>query len=378
MVDRDVQRLMTKQSFLDESAGLRYSSPLFSMLAHQCAGDEAILEFGSVARAGQSAGLLILMAAQYLLLKSPDSALARYFPSLTDDPRPSSEAFPVFREFCLQRRSELMDLVAHRTVNANMVERASCILPALQYVSTRANEPLTLLDLCCSAGLNLLFDQYHYDYGSAGQSGVYDSPVKLTCKVIGTARPPVNGLPPIARRLGVDLVAIDTSDPSERLWMEAMLCPEWTSERKQLKLALPIRAAHRLQVVMGDAVEVLPRLLHELPGSLCVLHSICMLQWPAASKRKLDEILRAASQHREIHRVAIEVPANEPPQTVRARLTRLARAGVSILQKSFPADIQYTRYEKGAATSHILGQGDGFGTWLDWYPEPRASTPASA
>jgi hypothetical protein len=370
MADRNVRRQLTTQSFLDESAGLRYSSPLFATLARECASDEEILDLGSVARSGQSAGLLILMAAQYLLLKSPRCELARYFPSLTDNPRSAAEAFPVFREFCLEQRTELMDLIARRTVNANMAERASCIMPALHYVRSRAHEPLTLLDLCCSAGLNLLFDQYHYDYGPAGKSGVTDSPLTLTCKVIGATRPPIDGLPPVAERLGVDLVAIDAADPSERLWMEAMLCPEWTAERERLKVALSIRTAHRLRIAIGDALEVLPSLLNKLPGALCILHSICMLQWTTASKLKLHEMLRTASRQREIHRVGMEVPDVEQPETIRGRLARLAVAGVSPLQKSFPAEIKYTNYLNGEATSHRLAQGDGFGAWLDWYPQP--------
>jgi len=53
-------------------------------------------------------------------------------------------------------------------------------------------------------------------------------------------------MPIVAQRVGVDLVAVDVSDPQERLWMESVLCPEWTTERKRLRAALSIRATQNL------------------------------------------------------------------------------------------------------------------------------------
>jgi hypothetical protein len=366
MAARSFAQETTKQSFLEESAYLRVSSPLFSALARACADDEDIADLCAVARPGQPVGSLFLCAGQYLLFKSPSSPAARYFPSLTPTPAPADQAFPAFREFCLDQRAELAQLLASRTVNTNLVEKASGLLPAVQYVSDRTGQPLTMLEICCSAGMNLMFDQYHYDYGSHGQVGAQDSPVRLQCKILGAAQPPVHSMPAIADRIGVDLVKMDPALPADRLWMEAVLYPEWTQERERLRAALEVRVARGLRTVIGDAIEVVPGLLEELPGPLCVLLSHCLGQWPPASRIALEDMLRNASRHREIHRLDIELIHDEPPQSIRERLVKLASAGIPIVSKSFPSRIEHTKYADGEVARRLLGYGDSFGVWLDW------------
>ncbi len=368
MVDVSAQRDTTRGSFLFESTDLRFSSPLFAALSRSCAEDDDICELGSVVRPGQPIGILILSIAQYLVFRAPQSDLAAYFPSMTDTPKPAQEAFPVFREFVLDRREAMRDLLSTRTVNANLVERTSTILPASQYVAHLTKEPLTLVEICCSAGLNLLFDEYHYDYGTAGQVGREDAPVRLSCKVISKARPPIDAIPRVSRRAGVDLVGVDCSDADARMWMEAMLFPEWRAERARLRKALTLRTQRPIRVVTGDAVTALPALLEELPGPLMLLHSFCMGQWFVAAEAKLNDILRSASRHRDIHRIGLETPDGEPPQAVRARLAALSAAGIPIQQKSLAARIEHTHYSKGAAgKTRLLGHADGLGTWIDWH-----------
>lgn len=361
------EREMVQRYFLDDSVYLRHSSPLFATLAHSCAADDDITGLCAVARPCQPVGLLFLNAAYYLLLKSPDHELARYFPSMTDSPAPREEAFPVFREFCLERREELSELLSHRTCNTNLVGKASSLLPAVQYVARRAGGPLTMLEICCSAGLNLMFDHYHYDYGPAGRVGREDSPVQLKCKLIGSARPPIDSVPVVAHRVGIDLVKMDPTAPLDRLWMEAVLAPEWTTEREHLRAALPIRAANDFRTVIGDALDVAPPLLEDLPGSLCVLLSECLGQWSETARSALDQMLRRASRHRDIHRLDIDLLHNETPQTVRGRLAKLAANRIPIQQKSFPSRIEHTRYANGESTARVLAHGDGFGVWLDWH-----------
>jgi hypothetical protein len=356
---------LTQQAFREESDYLRISSPLFSALAHSCAEDDDVAGLVSAARPGQPI-VLLLCVVQYLLFRSPQEKLAGYFPSLTATPAPANEAFPAFREFCLDRRTEVMDLLARRTVNTNLVEKASSLLPGVRHVSRIAGEPLTLLEICCSAGMNLMFDEYHYDYGPFGQVGAESSPVRLQCKVVGGGRPPVDAIPRIAQKVGVDLVKMDATSPLDRLWMEAVLYPEWTVERERLRAALSIRMRRNVRTLIGDALEVVPPLLEELPGSLCVLLSYCLGQWSTAAKAELDDLLRRASRQRDIHRLDIDMLHNESAQTVRGRLAKLAANRIPLRQKSFPSRIEHTWYARSDAKAYMLAHGDGFGAWVDW------------
>lgn len=367
MVDLNAQRDTAQGSFRYESSNLRFSSPLFATLAGACAEDDDICGLGSAVRPGQPIALLILLATQYLLFRAPESKLADYFPSMTDTPKPADEAFPVFREFCLDRREALQHLLSTRTVNTNLVERASIILPASQYVASLTKEPLTLVEMCCSAGLNLLFDEYHYDYGVAGKVGRENAPVMLSCKVTGKSRPPIDAIPPVRYRVGIDLVKVDCSNPDGRMWMDAMLAPEWRIERARLRKALSLRADRDVRIVEGDMLSALPAILEELPGAPMILHTFCNGQWFAAAQGRLDEILRHASRHRDIHRIGVEIPDAEPPQEIRARLAAIAAAGISIRQKNLPGRIEHTRYSRGATgETELLGHADGMGSWIDW------------
>jgi len=360
------QRELARQAFLEEAnTYAHFSSPLFSALARACTDDDDMATLWSAARPGQPA-TLFFCAVHYLLLKSPEDKLGQYFPSVTANPRPPEQAFPAFKEFCLDRREEFKALLATRTVNANLVEKAVCLLPAAQYLSRLTQQPLTLLEICCSAGMNLIFDEYQYDYGAFGKVGAEDSPVRLECKVVGGVRPPIDSIPQIVKRVGVDLVKPDLSSPLDRLWMEAVLCPEWKVEREHLKAALPLRMKHDIQTFVGDAVELVPPLLEELPGTLCVLLSYCLGQWSEPAKVELDQILRRASRNRDIHRLDIDMLHNESPRSIRGRMAKVASNGISLQQKCFPSRIEHTWYTGAQAKANMLAYGDGFGVWLDW------------
>lgn len=358
----------TQESFLAESASLRFSSPLFSELARRCARDNDFLALGASVRPDMRIGLFILLVAQYLVLITAESEIAQYLPNLTASPRPVENAFPAFREFCLARRTEMVELLTNRTLNTNLVERAACIVPAIRYVARLVQEPLTVVEVGCSAGLNLLFDEYSYDYGSMGRLGPSGALVRLQCTIAGGVNPPLDLVPEVRERLGIDLVAVDPSDPQDRLWMEAMLCPEWKTERAQLRNALSVRAGKQLRVVIGDALTALPSIIHERTGPLCVLHSYCLQHWSSSAKRSLEELLCQLSETREIHRLGIEVSDSESPSVKRERLQRLTEARIPLQQKSMPSQIEHASYAAAKATSRLIAHADGFGKWLYWRP----------
>ena len=365
----DTQLDQINKNFILEATRYQLTSPLFGALARASATDLDILGLAADARPGQSQSVLLFCVVQYLLLKSPQEPLASYFGSLTEQPKPPAEAFPAFKEYCLEHRTEITALLSWRTVNTNLAEKTICLVPALRYIEDLAGGPLTLVELCCSAGLNMLFDEYHYDYGKAGSVGVVESPVKLKCRLIGSAQPPIGVMPNVVHRVGVDLVKVDLSDPNEHLWMQAVIFPEWKSERDRLRGALSIRAQRNLRIIQGDALKAVVPLLEELPGKICILMSYCRGHWSAEALTELHEVFRRASQHRDIHRLDVDSPDTETPQSARRRLIRLAEAGVPILKKRSPFTMDHTWYSGGNAHSQQLGEGDIFGEWLDWLLE---------
>lgn len=356
-----------RRSFLSESVALRFSSPLFATLSQSCAEDHDILALAAAARCGQPVAQFILLATQFLVFRHPQSQCAGYFPSVVEEPRPADEAFPAFRAFCLDHREELITLLSERTVNTTLVDRASYVLPILKHVARASDEPLTLIEIGCSAGLNLLFDRYRYDYGFGTVVGDSGSDISIRCRILD-GRPPILGSPPsIARRVGIDLIEVDCSSAEERLWMEAMLFPEWIEERRRLRTALAFRADMPLRIVVGDALDVLPGLISDSPGPICVLHSHSLGQWTEASRVSLHRLLCDQSRAQTIHRVGVEGYGEQPPQRVRERLMKIAGAGIPLTRRSLPCSVVHTVYENLSAAERIIGEVDGLGSWIDWY-----------
>ena len=99
-------------------------------------------------------------------------------------------------------RTELERLIATRSTQTNEVGRCTGLLPGLCHIAAQYGwqEPLSLLDLGTSAGLNLLFDDYAYTYRAAeggairtaGRGGLGRRP-----RVLGAGRPHASARAPL-------------------------------------------------------------------------------------------------------------------------------------------------------------------------------------
>ena len=105
-----------------------------------------------------------------------------------------------FHDFCLSQRAELLDLIATRSTQTNEVGRCAALLPALGAIEAQygQGQPLSLLDLGTSAGLNLLFDRvrlHAYRQQSAtGSSWLAGDPDRRRCVLIDCHRCAVTAL----------------------------------------------------------------------------------------------------------------------------------------------------------------------------------------
>jgi hypothetical protein len=96
-----------------------------------------------------------------LLLGDPSHELAVWYPSVgggaTGDPGPA------FTDFCLTRRDEIAGLVRTRLVQTNVVKRSVVLRLGLTAVGAMTDAPVTLIEIGCSAGVHLRFDEYRYE-----------------------------------------------------------------------------------------------------------------------------------------------------------------------------------------------------------------------
>lgn len=332
----------------------RYSfhggSALYEQLALRIANDPEILDLAGHAPEHQPSSNLLFAAVLYLLLKRaqdslPLPPLAAFYASLTPHPNTRDDPYPLFRAFCLAHEAEIRDLMRTRRVQTNEVARSAFFLPAFEMIARRvAYEPFALVEVGCSAGLNLLWDEYAYAYGDGQVYGKKDSPVRIKCELRGEARPPLpRELPPVAARVGIDLNPNDVRDQDAMLWLRSLLWPEQRERAERLERVIAFAREHPPRLIRGDALDVLPKVLEELPNNVpvCVLHSFVLNQIPAEAREAYSVLLKASAAGRRLYDVAIE------PQT-------------------WPPPLMLTAYEFGAVEQETLAICDHHGRWMEW------------
>lgn len=325
--------------FADECAG---SSELYRNLSLKIAQDEELLALAATSREGQPEPNLLFGAVHYLLLNGKENPLGRYYPSLKIDPEGPEYAFPAFRKFALGHANEIESILSERLVQTNEVQRSAYLFPAI--LTTHRlfeNKPISLIELGASAGFNLLWDLYAYQYNEDEPVGLLTSSLKLTSSFRGDKRPDFSGLmPTISRRIGIDLHPVDLMDKDQVLWLQALVWPEHFERRARLNKAVRIAMINPLDMVTGDAVEALPGVLAEIPASevAYVYHTWVANQMSEAQREKLLQIVDEFGQKQDI----VHIHTNIEPH------------------------LHATIYRNDERIDMPLAKVDGHARWIEW------------
>jgi hypothetical protein len=200
-------------------------------------------------------------------------------------------------EVLVEQQEFLRRFVSEQDVQTNEVGRCFALLPAFLELARAAGRRLDLLELGPSAGLNLVFDRYRYRY-RAGEWGPPTTGVVLAADE--RREVPAELLSQrleVGRRRGVDLSPVDvTSDEGVRLLASFVWADQW-NRIERLRRAIDIVRANPPELVHGDYVEVLPRLLADRDEeALTVVFQTASTQYlPRERYRELREVLQSAS-----------------------------------------------------------------------------------
>jgi hypothetical protein len=174
----------------------------------------------------------------------------------------------------------------------NEVGRSAVLMAGLLAVAELFPQPVELLELGASGGLNLILDRYDYDLGGV-RAGDPASPLRLTPEWKGP--PPPAGSVAIASRAGVDLRPMDVRDDQERLF--AYIWPDQAGRLRQLETAIALAAADPPVVEPGDAAGWLEAKLAAAPpagAARVVLHSVAFQYFPDGAQRRIAAMIDAA------------------------------------------------------------------------------------
>ena len=329
----------------------RDSSPLYERLSTCVAGDAELLEMATHCSEGQPAPNLFFGAAHLVLLENPGHPLSAYYASVEETPKEREGAYPHFRALCLEHSERIVETVSTRRVQTNEVGRCAVLLPAFAIVAERsASREAAFIEVGASAGLNLLWDRFRYEYGGVARWGDPSSPVRLVCEPIGAPLPPIpDALPSVVLRVGIDLDPVDLGDAESVRWLRALIWPEHRRRVAALAGALRLAASDPPVLVAADALDALPGVLETVPpdAATCVYHTHTLNQFPPDARRRFGEILDDFGARQDLYVVSIE---RQGPQ-----------------QERVGALLELTSYEGGRKTSRALGRCDNHGMWLDWF-----------
>lgn len=188
----------------------------------------------------------------------------------------------------------LTRFVAHPT-QTNEVARSAALYAGLMSAARRFDQPVELLEIGASAGLNLNLARYGYCLGGTA-TGDPASTVRIVPRWLGAAphRHPLR----IACARGVDLAPLDVTDPE---CCERLLCYVWADREDrmaQLQAAIRIARLNPPRVERGDAADWLETQLARPQATgvtRAVVHSMLRQYLDIPTRARLRQTLASAA-----------------------------------------------------------------------------------
>jgi hypothetical protein len=210
-------------------------------------------------------------------------------------PLPSEDEYWRGAEIAIRDLDERLTRFLDSAPQTNEVARSAALLPGYLRIAGRTGLPLSIREIGSSAGLNLWFDRYAYDYG-AFTWGRSDSEVKIACEWRGAVEPLTRAIEVVERR-GCDIHPIDARDQAARARMLAYIWPDQAERLARAEAALDLAAASDLRVETIDAALFAERELRASASgcALVLAHTIFWQYLPAPTKAAIRAAIAEAA-----------------------------------------------------------------------------------
>jgi hypothetical protein len=264
-----------------EAAG---SSPLHARVAVVLSeSDEAMRAVEAVpARRRQPALILAALHDLALAGKAPELAAAY---SEAD-----SEAAAVAAiDTLLAMTDAVAGLAARRQLLSDETGRCAVLYPAIAEAARRAGaHAVGLIDLRCSAGLDLSVDRVGVTYSDGRTLGDPSSAVQMSASIVGGRPVPTTAIPTVVARIGIDRDPVEVTDPDDVRWLRACLPPDQPERLAMLDAEIALAASDPPLLQRGETVEVLRDAIARVPADAL---PVVTTTW-ALSHLSLDNRLR--------------------------------------------------------------------------------------
>ena len=280
------------------------TSPLYERVA------VALSESGEALRAIEAAPTrkrhptVILAALHDLALAGRAPALAAAYAAADGD-----AAADAAIETLLRMTDSVVAIAVRRRTRTNETGRCAVLYPAIAEAARRVGaNAVGLIDVGCSAGLNLNVDRVGITYSNGQSLGDPSSPVQMSSSIVGDRPVPMRAMPEVVARVGVDLDPVDVTDADDARWLRACLWPDQPERAVALEAEMALAATAPPLLLQGDAVEVLPDAFARVPADALpvVTTAWALSRFPLESRLRFLHRLDEAAADRAVAWVSAE------------------------------------------------------------------------
>jgi hypothetical protein len=280
------------------------TSPLYERVAVALSESDKALRAIESAPARKRHPMVILAALHDLALAGRAPALAAAYAAADGDAAAGAAI-----DTLLRMSDTVVAIAVRRPMRASETGRYAVLYPAIAEAARRAGaNAVGLIDVGCSAGLNLNVDRVGITYSNGQSLGDPSSAVQLSASIVGDRPVPTLAMPEVVARVGVDLDPVDVTDADDARWLRACLWPDHPERAARLEAELALAATDPPLLLQGDAVEVMPDAFARVPADALpvVTTTWALSQFPLDSRPRFLHRLDEAAAGRAVAWVSAE------------------------------------------------------------------------
>ncbi|MFD7008698.1 DUF2332 domain-containing protein [Rhodococcus jostii] len=280
------------------------TSPLYGRVAVALSESDEALRAIEAAPARKRHPKVILAALHDLALAGRAPALASAYADTDGDAAADAAV-----DTLLRMTDSVVALAVRRKTRPDETGRSTVLYPAIAEAARRVGaNAVGLIDVGCSAGLNLNVDRVGITYSNGQSLGDLSSPVQLSASIVGDRPVPARVMPEVVARIGVNLDPVDVTDADEARWLRACLWPDQPERIARLDAEMALAASAPPLLLHGDAVEVMPDAVARVPADALpvVTTTWALSRFPVESRLRFLDRLHEAAAGRPVAWVSVE------------------------------------------------------------------------
>jgi hypothetical protein len=161
----------------------------------------------------------------------------------------------------------------------NEVRRSLALIGGFLTVAQETGLPLCCLELGASAGLNMNWDRYAYDFGAGRRWGDPDAPLTLSGEWTG-GPPPLDARVEVVEKRACDQAPIDVRSEEGALRLQAYIWPEQRERLDRIRAAIALARETDLVVEAADAADWTAACADPTQGVATIVYHSIFLQYP--------------------------------------------------------------------------------------------------